>query len=100
MADSSQTLRATYNSPTNPTFSHTAAIPFSTSNTTSERTSYLSALRSETGKLQGLINAELTTRMENDKAQQASDLATSARKGVVDEVAEEENYGEEVMEED
>ncbi|OBT69747.1 hypothetical protein VE03_00788 [Pseudogymnoascus sp. 23342-1-I1] len=100
MADSSQTLRATYSSPTNPTFSHTAAIPFSNSNTTSERTSYLSALRSETSKLQDLINTELTTRMENDKAQQASDLATSAREGVVDEITEEENYGEEVMEED
>ncbi|OBT76125.1 hypothetical protein VF21_04877 [Pseudogymnoascus sp. 05NY08] len=100
MANSSQTLRATYNSATNPTFSHTAGIPFSTSNTTSERTSYLSALRSETSKLQDLINAELTTRMENDKAQQASDLATSAKKGVVDEIAEEENYGEEVVEED
>lgn len=100
MADSSQTLRASYNSPTNPTFSHTAAIPFSTSNTTSERISYVSALRSETSKLQGLINAELTTRMENDKAQLASDLATSSRKGVVDEIAEEENYGEEGMEED
>lgn len=100
MADSSQTLHATYNSPTNPTFSHTAAIPFSTSNTTSERTSYISALRSETSKLQGLINTELTSRMESDKAQQASDLATSARKGVVDEIAEEENYGEEGVEED
>lgn len=100
MADSSQTLRATYNSPTNPTFSHTATIPFSTSNTTSERISYISALRSETSKLQGLINAELTARMENDKAQQASDLAASTRKGAVDEIAEEENYGEEGMEED
>lgn len=38
--------------------------------------------------------------MENDKAQQASDLAASTRKGVVDEIAEEENYGEEGMEED
>lgn len=97
MADSSQTLRATYNSPTNPTFSHTAAIPLSTSSTTSERVSYLSALRAETSKLQGLINAELTTRMENDKSQQASD---SAKKGAIDEAAEEENYGEEVVEED
>ncbi|OBT43819.1 hypothetical protein VE00_05400 [Pseudogymnoascus sp. WSF 3629] len=100
MADSSQTLRATYNSPTNPTFSHTAEIPFSTSNTTAERTSYLSALRGETSKLQDLINAELTTRMEDDKAQQASDSATSVKKGVVDEIAEEENYGEEGVEED
>lgn len=100
MADSSQTLRATYNSPTNPTFSHTAAIPFSTSNTTTERISYISALRSETSKLQSLINTELTTRMENDKAQQATDSATSSKKGVIDEIAEEENYGEEGVEED
>ncbi|KFY46665.1 hypothetical protein V494_00388 [Pseudogymnoascus sp. VKM F-4513 (FW-928)] len=100
MADSSQTLRATYNSPTNPTFSHAAAIPFSTSNSTSERTNYISALRSETSKLQDLINSELTTRMEDDKARQASDSTTSAKKGVVDEIAEEENYGEEGVEED
>lgn len=100
MADPSQILRATYNSPTNPTFSHATPIPFSASNIASPRTSYISALRNETTILQRRINAELTNRMENDKAQQASNLATSARKDVVDEIAEEENYGEEGLQED
>jgi hypothetical protein len=100
MTDSSQTLRATYNSSTNPTFSHTTLIPLLTSGIASTRISYISALRNETAILQGRINAELTTRMENDKAQQTSNLTTSVKDDVVDEIAEEENYGEEVPQED
>lgn len=100
MAQPSQVLRATYNSPTNPAFSHTTNLPSLASNTVSERVNYLSALRRETAILQDRINVELTQRMEDDKAQQASDLAASGKKGAVDEVAEEENYGEEVPEED
>lgn len=94
-----QVLHATYSSPTNSTFSHTSELPSLGSNTVSERIKYLSTLRRETAILQDRINAELTQRMEDDKAQQASDLAASGKQGAVDEVAEEENYGEEVPEE-
>jgi len=64
------------------------------------KTAYLAALRQATAKMQDHINAELTTRMEEDKAREASTNRSSKVKGAVDEAKEEDNYGEEVVEED
>jgi len=51
--------------------------------------------------MQDYINAELTARMEEDKIREASNSnGATKEKGVVDEVKEEDNYGEEVVEED
>lgn len=68
-----------------------------------DKTAYLAELRKATAKMQEQINTELTTRMEEDKAREASDAngnSASKGKGVVDEAKEEDNYGEEVVEED
>lgn len=99
MASSAPTLKAAYSSPINPAFTHTAELPSLGANNVSERVTYLAALRKETAALQERINAELTQRMEDGKAQAATDAAGN-NKRKVDDVAEEENYGEEVVEED
>ncbi|KAI1174248.1 hypothetical protein F4777DRAFT_394441 [Nemania sp. FL0916] len=98
----------------------TATTISSSSSETSEldvatKTTYLRSLRSATIALQERINGELTARMEEDvraaaaEAQARKDGEVSGgekRKnngkgsGDVDEVAEEENYGEEVAEDD
>lgn len=100
MTPSAPTLQATYCSLTNPAFTHTAELPSLDRNNVIERVTYLSALRKETAALQDRINTELTQRMEDDKAQAATDAASGGNKRKVDEVAEEENYGEEIVEED
>lgn len=61
---------------------------------------YLAALRKETAALQERINTELTQRMEEDKAQAEANATPGGNGRKVDDVAEEENYGEEVVEED
>ena len=99
MASSIPTLKATYSSPSNPAFTHTAELPPLGTNSVTERVAYLAALRKETAALQDRINTELTQRMEDDKAQAASDAAPGGNKRKVDDVAEEENYGEEVVDE-
>lgn len=100
MASSASTLQATYSSPSNPAFTHTGQLPPLGSNNVEERVAYLAALRKETAALQERINTELTQRMEEDKAQAANEVAPGGNKRKVDDVSEEENYGEEVVEED
>ena len=100
MATSTPNLSATYTSPTNPAFTHIAELPALGENDLAKRVTYLSALRSEAAKLQERINTELTQRMEEDKAKAENDASPRANKRKVDDVAEEENYGEEVVEED
>lgn len=100
MASSAPTLQATYSSPTNPAFAHTTQLPSLGANSVEERVAYLAALRQEAAALQERINTELTQRMEEDKAQAEADAAPGGNKRKVDDVAEEENYGEEVVEED
>ena len=100
MASSAPTLQATYSSPSNPAFTHTAQLPPLGANNVEARVAYLAALRKQTAALQERINSELTQRMEEDKAQVASEVAPGGNKRKVDDVAEEENYGEEVVEED
>jgi hypothetical protein len=67
-----------------------------------DKTAYLIALRAATTELQSQINTELTARMDEDKAREAAGKESGGdeTKKVVDEDAEEENYGEEVQEED
>ncbi|KAI1299915.1 hypothetical protein F5Y03DRAFT_243753 [Xylaria venustula] len=78
-----------------------------------DKTTYLRALRTATTTLQDAINADLTSRMERDVANAASNsgsdsgsgsgsakTAKAGKGGAVDEAAEEENYGEEVVEDD
>ncbi|KAL7624742.1 hypothetical protein AAE478_006313 [Parahypoxylon ruwenzoriense] len=69
---------------------------------TPQRIAYLRALRNAVSELQERTNAELTVRMEGEAAaRKATTLNGKSEKNVVgvDEVAEEENYGEEVVDE-
>ena len=90
-----QVLRATYSSPTNDPFTHISKMP-SSNGTALEKTAYLAALRAAAVTMQERINTELTARMEEDKALEASILQGKG----IDEAKEEDNYGEEVAEED
>ena len=77
-----------------------------------DKTAYLATLREAVAALQGRVNAELTARMEEDArgagagggtGERGSGGGKKAKAGataVVDEEAEEENYGEEVVGED
>ncbi|EKJ69224.1 hypothetical protein NXS19_007709 [Fusarium pseudograminearum] len=87
---SQPTLTAYYTSPESEPFqvSHTLSVISSTASTT-DKASYLKALRASIAETQSTINQELTARMEQDKAR---DAAAEAK--------EEENYGEEVVEEE
>lgn len=97
-----QLLTATYDSPTNAAFAHRHQILTPATSDTADRVAYLGALRNATTGLQQRINAELTQRMEEDKARDASAEAEKGRKNGValDEGKEEENYGEEVVDDE
>lgn len=100
MASPQPTLSAAYTSTTNAPF--TVSLPQSlpdSSASVASRSAYLSELRKSVTGLQAEVNKELTARMEEDKARDASTAAASGKK-VVDDEKEEENYGEEVQEED
>ncbi|KAI3317577.1 hypothetical protein HD806DRAFT_363852 [Xylariaceae sp. AK1471] len=117
-ANTTAYLKATYSSPTTAheplTLSSTPLdFPVPASLTVDDKTAYLRSLRTATIALQERINAELTTRMEEDNknaleqsknTQGGVDGVTKKTKtqtgAVVDEAAEEENYGEEVQEEE
>ncbi|KAM3551413.1 hypothetical protein MY1884_007735 [Beauveria asiatica] len=92
------TLTASYTSPTNEAFAITTPLPSSYSSS-SDKTSHLGALRVAVADAQDTINKELTARMEEDKARDAS-AAGAAAAAAVDDAKEEENYGEEVQEGD
>ncbi|KAL5606961.1 hypothetical protein BROUX41_003328 [Berkeleyomyces rouxiae] len=87
-------ISAIYTSPTNDAFTlvESVAAPAFTSPT--DKSTSLASLRTAVSALQDGINRELTIRMEEDNAK--AKLAGAA----VDDVKEEENYGEEVQEED
>ena len=96
-----QLLTATYDSPTNAAFSYRHQLPTPVTSETADRVAYLGALRKATAELQERINAELTQRMEEDKARDATGTAEKGMKNTVaDEGKEEENYGEEVVGDD
>jgi len=95
MAPSNQSLTAEYRASDAATRSFTQALPgCSRTPATEERTAYLSALHTSVGKMQDVVNAFLTQKMEEDKnaAGSTADAATDAK--------EEENYGEEVVEDE
>ncbi|KAL2160105.1 hypothetical protein VTH06DRAFT_1760 [Thermothelomyces fergusii] len=94
------TLSATYTSSTNEGFDVRLPITSPADTTTVEaKAKYLSELRRSVTSLQDRINKELTARMEEDKAREASGAGGNGTK-VVDDEKEEENYGEEVQEEE
>jgi hypothetical protein len=111
-------LTAIYSSPSYAPFAlrrPIAAAPPTGDGDTAGRTAFLGALVRELEGLQEDANRELTARMEEDAAREAaaggaegsSKAAGKGGKegkkngaGVVDEIKEEENYGEEVVEED
>lgn len=94
-------LSASYTSPTNAPFTLTHALEAPTSGTINpsvpDKTKYLAELRQATATMQEQINKELTQRMEEDKAVEATKNGKAAHG--VDEAKEEENYGEEAQEE-
>lgn len=62
-----------------------------------DKTAYLSSLRSNVSQMQDDINAYLTQKMEEDKAQ---DAGAAGKRSNKDEDRQEEMYGEEDAEED
>ena len=94
----SQSLMGTY---TSPTATHTLSsalppLPLKDSSV-DDKTEYLSCLRSNVSQMQDDINAYLTQKMEEDKAQEAGVMGKRPNK---DEDRQEEMYGEEDAEED
>ncbi|KAG8625751.1 hypothetical protein KVT40_006152 [Elsinoe batatas] len=90
-------LKATYVSPTGKqSFTHSLSTIDQANRSTSDKTGYLSDLRSKTSKMQDEINVLLTSKMEEDKAAQSG----TGQKSKVDEDKEEEMYGEEDPEQD
>ncbi|KAI9155347.1 EKC/KEOPS complex, subunit Gon7 [Paramyrothecium foliicola] len=91
-------LTVNYTSPTNESFNVAHSIPAPSSETVQDKTQYLVTLRNAVTATQDEVNKELTKRMEEDKARDASSKPGIAKN--IDEDKEEENYGEEVQEED
>ena len=90
-------LTATYTSPTTThTFSSPLPLTPSSSSSVTEKTSYMTILRTNTSNLQDEINAFLTTKMEEDKSREAG----TGKKVKRDEERLEEMYGEEEADED
>lgn len=89
---SPQLLEATYTGPGVTAKGFTHELPrLSAAPSTTDRTAYLSALRSSVQELQGQVNAFLTQKMDEEKATAAAGASR------MDESKEEENYGEEVV---
>ncbi|OTA90068.1 hypothetical protein M434DRAFT_33893 [Hypoxylon sp. CO27-5] len=98
-------------SPPSSTTSFNISTPLSlpNSDSTAYKTAYLSNLREVVSALQESVNSELTARMEEEAREVAATSTTSITNGKVeksvvaagvDEAAEEENYGEEVVGDD
>ncbi|OIW25829.1 Gon7 family protein [Coniochaeta ligniaria NRRL 30616] len=87
---------ATYQSGTNEPFSFSQTFQAPDATDVEQKTSYLAGLRAAVVDTQEKVNKELTARMDEDKARDA----TGQKIADVDEAKEEENYGEEVVEEE
>lgn len=101
MADSSSpgtshTLSAAYDAPHAEPFRVESSFPAPTSTSVEDKSKSLANLRASITEVQADINRRLTANMEADKAREAAETG----KPVVDDVKEEENYGEEVVNED
>ena len=97
-SESSFKVTAAYSGPID-AFNLEKPIPAPASSSVPDKTQYLGSLRDAISSVQDEINKELTARMEEDKKREAASGNAGTAKGV-NEVAEEENYGEEVVEED
>ena len=95
-ASKEHVLTATYTSDSNEPFSFSQSFPTPDASNVDDKSKYLGSLRAAVVETQEKINKELTARMEEDKARDA----TGPKVADVDEAKEEENYGEEVVEED
>jgi hypothetical protein len=101
-------IKLAYASPDSSSFDFTETLPaLPTAHTAispTDKQAYLSALRAAVTTLQDKSNTELTARMEVDKMRDTAAAevkkGNGAKQSAVDEAAEEENYGEEVVEED
>ncbi|KAI0880155.1 uncharacterized protein GGS22DRAFT_193505 [Annulohypoxylon maeteangense] len=82
----------------------TLATPFTLpdSDSSGHKTSHLNILREAVSTLQERVNNELTTRMEEEAREiaAASTFFKSASVNTINEAAEEDNYGEEVVEDE
>lgn len=95
MASQGTSVTANYTSPSGTKdFSH--SLPSANAQNVTDKTAYLSALRSKNSELQGEINTFLTQKMEED----AANADGSASKRSKNEEREEEMYGEEDPEAD
>jgi hypothetical protein len=95
MSSNSTNLTADYASPSGThAFSHT--LPSSSATNVTEKTAYLSTLRSKSAELQSEINAFLTQKMEEDNKAAEGSASKRSKK----EEREEEMYGEEDPEAD
>ncbi|KAK1597577.1 Gon7 family protein [Colletotrichum navitas] len=90
---------ATYKSPTNEPFAFSESLPAPPTPSAGDKATYLNALRKSINAAQENINKELTARMEEDKAREATTNGATS-KPAVDEALEEENYGEEAPPDD
>jgi len=96
-----QILSAAYQSSDNAPFALMHKIQGLATDKVSDRTGYLGTLRRATAEMQEKINKELTSRMEEDKAREAIGTNKPSKgNGIVDEVKEEDRYGEVAEEED
>ncbi|KAI1424979.1 hypothetical protein F5Y12DRAFT_714641 [Xylaria sp. FL1777] len=113
-------LKAIYTSPSNPnpqtlsstplslalSLCHSCSQPTTTQSSVETKTAFLRTLRAATTALQDTINADLTARMEQDATNSQHTGSGSTRttqegaSAAINEVAEEENYGEEAPEEE
>jgi hypothetical protein len=93
-------LSVTYKSPANEDFSNSVPLATPPSDSVENRTKYLKDLRQAVVQTQEQVNKELTARMEEDNARATAAGTPGGNSAVagVDEVKEEENYGEEVLE--
>lgn len=95
MASTNMNLTAEYASPSG-THTFSCTLPSSSANNVTEKTAYLSALRSKNADLQNEINAFLTQKMEEDVKAAEGSAGQRSKK----EQREEEMYGEEDPEAD
>ncbi|KAI1086544.1 hypothetical protein F5B19DRAFT_137645 [Rostrohypoxylon terebratum] len=91
-------------SPSNPAsttpFTLATSLALPDPDSSARKIMYLETLRKAVLKLQEQVNSELTARMEEEARETAVIPTASKRLGIVDEAAEEENYGEEVVEDE
>lgn len=112
MEQTAPALQVTYDSPNSAAFTHQQTLPPLPAGSASAgepsggeggalktTADYLSRLRTAVVEAQTRINDELTSRMDEDKKRDAEAVAQGKR-NKIDEEAEEENYGEEVVEEE